>query len=85
MRVWERGTGETYACGTGACVSYYVCNMKGLVKNEGKVYLKGGELKINIDDESKEITMCGLVKSYLSKITVLTFNFFPVIISSIIS
>ena len=53
MRVWERGTGETYACGTGACVAYYVCNMKGLVKNEG-------ELKINIDDESKEITMCGL-------------------------
>lgn len=60
MRVWERGTGETYACGTGACVAYYVCNMKGLVKNEGKVYLKGGELKINIDDENKEITMCGL-------------------------
>lgn len=49
MRVWERGVGETFACGTGACAVAIVCNMLGLTSNNVTVYLKGGELKIQID------------------------------------
>ena len=59
MRVWERGSGETYACGTGACASFAVCYYNGLVRNSATVYLKGGPLKISIDRSSEEIFMTG--------------------------
>ena len=60
MRVWERGVGETYACGSGACASVAVCNKLGITKEKVAVYLKGGELKIEIDEETQEIYMTGI-------------------------
>lgn len=60
MRVWERGTGETFACGTGACAAFAVCYEKKLVKPEATVFLKGGELKIKINEKTKEIYMTGI-------------------------
>lgn len=49
VRVWERGVGETLACGTGACASAVISNkFKGL-DNTIKVKLKGGDLKIEYD------------------------------------
>lgn len=60
MRVWERGVGETYACGTGACAVATICNILGITKDEVTVYLKGGELKIEINNSSHEIYMTGI-------------------------
>ena len=53
MRVWERGSGETLACGTGACASVAAAVMNGYCnKNEDvKVILKGGSLIIKYTDE----------------------------------
>lgn len=60
MRVWERGAGETFACGTGACAAFAVCYEKKLVESESTVFLKGGELKVRIDKKSKDIYMTGI-------------------------
>lgn len=46
MRVWERGTGETYACGTGACAAVAACVLKGLTDEKVTVKLLGGTLRI---------------------------------------
>jgi diaminopimelate epimerase len=47
MRVWERGSGETLACGTGAAAAAVASNIKGLTSRNVTVRLPGGELKIN--------------------------------------
>lgn len=60
MRVWERGSGETYACGTGACAVSVVCNQLGFTRKNVMVYLKGGELKINLDEKTNKIYMTGI-------------------------
>ena len=60
MRVWERGTGETFACGTGACAVAVVCNLKGLTRRNVTVALRGGELKIECDDNTNEVYMSGI-------------------------
>lgn len=60
MRVWERGSGETYACGTGACASVKIANFYGLVRENVKVYLKGGKLDIRINKATDEIYMTGV-------------------------
>ncbi len=49
MRVWERGAGETLACGTGACASVVACALNGYIENEANVELLGGTLKIRWD------------------------------------
>ena len=59
MRVWERGSGETYACGTGACASVVAAYLEGLVDNEVEVLLKGGKLKIKYKPETREVVMMG--------------------------
>lgn len=59
MRVWERGAGETLACGTGACASAYACMLNGKTGNEVTVKLLGGELKIRYEKESSHIFMTG--------------------------
>jgi len=46
MRVWERGSGETMACGTGACASVVAGVLNGLISNKTTVELLGGELTI---------------------------------------
>ncbi|MDE5786320.1 MAG: diaminopimelate epimerase [Duncaniella sp.] len=48
MRVWERGSGETMACGTGACASAVVCHEAGLTGRKVRVHLLGGDLDIEI-------------------------------------
>ncbi len=51
VRVWERGVGETLACGTGACASAVAARVLGKAGNECIVHLLGGDLSIQCDDE----------------------------------
>lgn len=59
MRVWERGTGETLACGTGACAVAMACILNGKTKKEVIVHLLGGDLKILYDEKENVIYMTG--------------------------
>lgn len=59
MRVWERGSGETLACGTGACASVYACILNGLTEDIVTVHLLGGELVVRYDRENHKIYMTG--------------------------
>ncbi len=49
MRVWERGSGETMACGTGACATAVAAMEKGLTDKAVTVHLRGGDLQISLD------------------------------------
>ena len=59
MRVWERGSGETFACGTGASASVVAGVLNGLCDREATVILNGGELKILWDEASNRVYMEG--------------------------
>lgn len=59
MRVWERGSGETLACGTGACASVMACILNGLTEHEVTVTLLGGELVIRYEEGSNTVFMTG--------------------------
>lgn len=59
MRVWERGSGETMACGTGASAAAVACNLNGLVEDEVTVKLLGGDLNIKWNKEDNHIYMTG--------------------------
>ena len=59
MRVWERGSGETLACGTGACASAYAAMLNGHTGPEVLVHLLGGDLSIRYDEETGHIFMTG--------------------------
>ena len=59
MRVWERGTGETLACGTGACATVVACILNGLTDDEVTVHLLGGDLRIRWDRERDRVFMTG--------------------------
>ena len=58
MRVWERGSGETWACGTGACAVAVAACENGFCKkgDDIKIKLKGGDLIINYTDETVYMT-----------------------------
>lgn len=59
MRVWERGSGETLACGTGACAVAVSSILNGFTDRELTVKLLGGDLKIKWDKESDHVFMTG--------------------------
>ncbi len=59
MRVWERGSGETLGCGTGATASVIACILMGYTGNTVEVSLKGGTLTIRWDRERKKAYMTG--------------------------
>lgn len=59
MRVWERGSAETLACGTGACASVYACILNDKTDHEVLVHLLGGDLRIRYDEASNHIFMTG--------------------------
>lgn len=60
MRVWERGSGETFACGTGSCAAVVAGVSNNLIKRDVKVLLRGGELDINWDKKTNNIYMKGM-------------------------
>ena len=59
MRVWERGAGETLACGTGACAVAVASILNGLTEDEVTVKLLGGDLKIYWDRKENLVYMTG--------------------------
>lgn len=59
MRVWERGTGETLACGTGACASAVATMLNGLCDRKVTVHLLGGDLFIEWDEKDNVVYMTG--------------------------
>lgn len=59
MRVWERGSGETLACGTGSCASVVAGVLNGLTDNEVDVELLGGHLIDFYDEEKNTVFMTG--------------------------
>jgi diaminopimelate epimerase len=59
MRVWERGSGETMACGTGACAVAVAGALNGLTDRNATVSLRGGDLKIRWDEGSGRVFMTG--------------------------
>lgn len=59
MRVWERGTGETLACGTGCCATVVAAVLNGLTDNEVEVEVLGGKIQIFWDREANLVYMTG--------------------------
>ena len=59
MRVWERGSGETLACGTGACAAMTAAAQAGLVSHHTTVRLPGGELEVRWAEENRHLYMTG--------------------------
>ena len=59
QRVFERGVGETMACGTGACAAVVVGIVQGLLDRQVKVQLAGGDLQVRWKDNSAQIEMIG--------------------------
>lgn len=62
MRVWERGAGETLACGTGACATAVACYLKGKTGRNVTVELIGGKLNIEWDEKTNHVFMTGPAK-----------------------
>ena len=60
MRVWERGSGETWACGTGACAVLAASVRNGVIDGRRAViHLRGGDLDISWDEATGDIFMTG--------------------------
>ncbi|MGN0343074.1 MAG: diaminopimelate epimerase [Roseburia sp.] len=59
MRVWERGSGETLACGTGACATAVACIVNGLTDDRVLVHLVGGDLYITYDRNENTVYLEG--------------------------
>ncbi|MCX7882395.1 MAG: diaminopimelate epimerase [Brevinematales bacterium] len=59
MRVWERGSGETLACGTGACASVVASILNGFTDRQVRVHLLGGPLDIRWEETTGHIVMTG--------------------------
>lgn len=59
MRVWERGTGETLACGTGCCATAVACVLNGRTGRHVTVQVLGGEVTIDWDEKTNHVFMTG--------------------------
>lgn len=59
MRVWERGSGETLACGTGCCAVAVACVLNGLTERRVMVKVLGGALEIEWDEANNRVYMTG--------------------------
>lgn len=59
MRVWERGSGETLACGTGACATVVASHLCGVSDRAATVHLLGGDLEICWDEATNHVFMTG--------------------------
>lgn len=59
MRVWERGSGETLACGTGCCAVAVACVLNGLTERRVTVIVPGGRLEIEWDEKNNRVYMTG--------------------------
>ncbi len=59
MRVWERGTGETLACGTGCCATVVAGVLTGKTERSVTVHVRGGNLKIHWNEEDGRVYMTG--------------------------
>ena len=63
MRVWERGSGETFACGTGACAVAAACVVRGWTDRNITVALRGGDLQIEWNEKEDTIYMTGTAET----------------------
>ena len=59
MRVWERGSGETMACGTGACASVVAGVLNGLIDRDVTLSLRGGTLRVKWDETDNHVYLTG--------------------------
>ncbi len=59
MRVWERGSGETFSCGTGACATVVASVLKGFTQREVTVQVLGGALNIKWDEANGHVYLTG--------------------------
>lgn len=59
MRVWERGSAETWACGTGTCACVMACILNNKTDDKVLVHLRGGDLTIEYDRDSNHVFMTG--------------------------
>ena len=59
VRVWERGAGETLACGTGACATAVAAHINSLADRKVTVHLSGGDLLIHWSDKDNHVYMTG--------------------------
>lgn len=66
MRVWERGAGETLACGTGACATTVACVLNGLTERKVTVKLVGGDLTVEWDEDTGHVFMTGPAEEVFS-------------------
>ena len=75
IRTWERGVGETYACGTGSCASFCIAYYKGICSSYVKAILRGGELNLNYNKQNGHIIMSGIAtKVYDGNINIYRFK-----------
>lgn len=59
MRVWERGSGETLACGTGACATLVASYLNGYTNRKAEIELLGGSLQIQWNEKDNHVYMTG--------------------------
>ncbi|MGL5786438.1 MAG: diaminopimelate epimerase [Bacteroidales bacterium] len=74
MRVWERGAGETLACGTGACAVLVASVLNGYTKREVTIHLIGGDLTIRWDETDNHVYMTGPAEFVFDGVTNLLEN-----------